>query len=172
MEAVCPLETYIYFYHTTWRHVQDDYNIYFFIVLYLLVNDMLLKISSKFRASEHYSDRGNWNKLSRKHWILTEYNCVFCINSQSQLFSPRGNKKTKHCVSWGWYLKAFDNSAWHPYIASVHFPFKSIVRTNNGAFGDVGAMYHCSQFTYKVFLLVEQSSMWNMDKTVIVPAIQ
>ena len=122
-----------------------------------------LKIASNIRASERYSNREI--RLLRNRWILPEFpdsvylsnvseNSVFCITFHSQLYSQRGNKKESFVLAGA--------DTWRHLIIlpDIHIEclstlsFRSIVRSNNGAFGDVGAMHHCIQFTYNFFYLL------------------
>jgi len=121
------------------------------------------KMASNIRASERYSNREI--RLLRNRWILPEFpdsvylnndseNFVFCITFHSQLYSQRGNKKQSFVLAGA--------DTWRHLIIlpDIHteclstLSFSSIVRSNNGAFGDVGAMHHCIQFTYNFFYLL------------------
>ena len=105
------------------------------------------------------------SSLLRNSWILPEFpgsvylnniseNSVFCITFHSQLYSQRGNKKQSFVLAGA--------DTWRHLIIlpDIHaeclstLSFRSIVRSNNGAFGDVGAMHHCIQFTYNFFYLL------------------
>jgi hypothetical protein len=122
-----------------------------------------LKVTSNIRASERYSNREI--RLLRNCWILPEFpdsvylnnvseNSVFCITFHSQLYSQRGNKKQSFV------LAVADTWRHLIILPDIHteclstLSFRSIVRSNNGAFGDVGAMHHCVQFTYNFFYLL------------------
>ena len=135
----------------------------FIAVCALCVAKIPLNMASNIRASERCSNREI--RLLRNRWIFPEFpdsvylnnaseNSLFCITFHSQLYSQRGNKKQSFVLAGA--------DTWRHLIIlpDIHteclstLSFRTIVRSNNGAFGDVGAMHHCIQFTYNFFYLL------------------